>query len=104
MAEITYKPQPFRRDDFDAVGFVATIERTMQARGVSSKELSGLTGISESSLSRMLGGTQMCDAPSLAALSSWAGVNPVLYRKGAWVAPLVFPSAAQTSPEPVACP
>lgn len=98
MAKVTYTPQPFQRDDFDAVGFVSAIERTMQARGVSSKELSGLTGISESSLSRMLAGTQMCDAASLAALSSWAGVNPVLYRKGAWVAPLAFPAAASPAP------
>lgn len=94
MAKVSYTPQPFRREDFDAVGFVSAIERTMQARGVSSKELSNLTGISESSLSRMLAGTQMCDAASLSALSSWAGVNPVLYRKGAWVAPLAFPAVA----------
>jgi transcriptional regulator with XRE-family HTH domain len=63
---------------FDAVAFFDALERARMARGVTMKQVSKDTGVSETTLSRMRTGRRP-DAASLAALSAWAGINPAKY-------------------------
>lgn len=81
------------RDRFDLPAWVAALERSIQARKVSAKDVCAATGIVESSLSRIRAGKHAPDAASLAALSAWAGINPVSFCTMP-----VTPPAAQPAP------
>ena len=60
---------------FDGDAFYRALETVASARSKSWKQISAETGVSQSTLTRMSQGRQP-DAPSLAALSAWAGLNP----------------------------
>ena len=59
---------------FDASGFYQALSTTVTARDVTWKQVGQETGVSASTLSRMAVG-RVPDAASVAALSSWAGLN-----------------------------
>ena len=59
---------------FDAEGFYKALNLTVCARKMNWKQVSAETGVGASTLSRMATGRQP-DAGSLAALSTWAGLN-----------------------------
>ena len=65
-----------QRLDFDFAAFYKALSATVASRDVNWKAVSEQTGVSQSTLSRMSKGRQP-DAASLAALSAWAGINPV---------------------------
>ena len=65
-----------QRLNFDFEAFYKALSATVAARGLSWKSVSELTGVSQSTLSRMSKGRQP-DAASLTALSAWSGLNPV---------------------------
>ena len=79
-----------QRLDFDFAAFYKALSTTVAARDISWKAVSELTGVSQSTLSRMSRGRQP-DAASLTALSAWSGINPV-----------DFTTAPKNDPEPVA--
>ena len=79
-----------QRLDFDFAAFYKALSATVAARDISWKAVSELTGVSQSTLSRMSRGRQP-DAGSLTALSAWSGVNPV-----------DFTTAPKNDPEAVA--
>jgi transcriptional regulator with XRE-family HTH domain len=60
---------------FNADAFYYAVANTVNARGVSWRQVSKDTGVSASTLTRMQQGTGV-DAASLAALSKWASLNP----------------------------
>lgn len=60
---------------FKADAFYRALEAEATARGKTWKQVSEETGVSASTLTRMARGRKP-DAPSLAALSAWAGLNP----------------------------
>ena len=66
------------KEGFDAAGFYADLKRSVEAQKVNWKVVSKETGVSRTTLSRMAKGRRP-DAASLAALSSWAGINPANY-------------------------
>lgn len=66
------------KQEFDADGFYAALDRTLRARKVTWREVSTVTGVSPTTLTRM-GQGRRPDAASLAALSAWAGINPAHY-------------------------
>lgn len=66
---------------FDNVGFVRAIERAARIRSKTMKDVSRETGVSETTLSRMVSGDRMCDAASMAALGAWAGINPARFSQ-----------------------
>jgi transcriptional regulator with XRE-family HTH domain len=61
--------------DFDLNRFVQAIDASRSLRGVTWLDISRVTGVSTTTLSRMKEGRQP-DAASLAALSAWSGINP----------------------------
>lgn len=63
------------KQEFDAEGFYAALNRTVQARKKTWSEVGKSTGISQTTLTRMNQGRRP-DAASMAALSAWAGINP----------------------------
>jgi len=67
---------------FDFPSFFKALGSTVTARGANWKAVSQATGVSQTTLSRMAHGRQP-DAESLAALSAWAGLNPVDFVSGA---------------------
>ncbi len=75
---------------FDSEGFYSALAATVAAKKVTWKQVSTDTGVSASTLTRMAQG-QNPDAPSLAALSAWAGLNPA-----------DFVGAKKAPPEPLA--
>ena len=79
-----------QRLNFDFKAFYKALSATVAARDMSWKSVSELTGVSQSTLSRMSKGRQP-DAASLTALSAWSGLNPV-----------DFTAAPKHNPEPVA--
>ena len=79
-----------QRVNFDFESFYKAISATAAARDFSWKMVSQLTGVSQSTLSRMSKGRQP-DAASLTALCAWSGLNPV-----------DFTVAPKNNPEPVA--
>lgn len=79
-----------QRLNFDFEAFYKALSATVAARDLSWKSVSELTGVSQSTLSRMSKGRQP-DAASLTALSAWSGLNPV-----------DFTDAPKLNPEPVA--
>lgn len=64
---------------FDTEEFMKALQEAVEARGKTLKDLSDETGVSEKTLDRMKRGRGVCDAPSLAALSLWAGINPARF-------------------------
>ncbi len=60
---------------FDGDAFYRSLETAVTTRGMTWKQVSQLTGVSASTLTRMAQGRRP-DAASLAALSAWAGINP----------------------------
>src|SRR5690349_20391774 len=60
---------------FDGDGFYRALEATVEARGITWKQVAADTGVSASTLTRMAQGRRP-DAGSFAALSAWAGLNP----------------------------
>lgn len=77
------------KQNFDAAGWVAALTRGVESRGVTWRQVSEATGVSESTLSRLKKG-QRPDAASLAALSAYVGLNPAEF--------------CPNVPQPVACP
>lgn len=67
---------------FDADGFYRALAATAAARAVSWKQVSEVTGVSTSTLSRMAVGRQP-DAASLTALAAWSGLNPTDFSSAA---------------------
>lgn len=74
-------PSRRMRDRFDFDAWLMALHRAVQVRGVTWKDLSAATGVSEATLSRMRLHARHPDAASLAALSAWAGLNPAKYVK-----------------------
>lgn len=66
------------KQEFDADGFYAALDRAVRARGTNWRDVSRATGVSSTTLTRM-GQGRRPDAASLAALSAWAGINPADY-------------------------
>jgi transcriptional regulator with XRE-family HTH domain len=66
------------KDQWDGQGFLDALNRAVQARGCTWKQVSKDTGIGQSTLSRMKNGRKP-DAASLAALSAWSGLNPATF-------------------------
>jgi transcriptional regulator with XRE-family HTH domain len=64
---------------FDTEAFMRTLRRAAVRRGKTMKEVAAETGVSETTLSRMVSGKRVCDAASLAALAAWAGINPARF-------------------------
>src|SRR5580700_6969513 len=60
---------------FDGDAFYRSLETAVTTRGMTWKQVSQLTGVSASTLTRMAQGRRP-DAASLAALSAWAHLNP----------------------------
>jgi transcriptional regulator with XRE-family HTH domain len=60
---------------FNARAFYEVLASIVEARSVTWRQVARETGITPSTLTRMGQGRQP-DAPSLAALSAWAGLNP----------------------------
>jgi transcriptional regulator with XRE-family HTH domain len=75
---------------FDFNAFYSALSSTVAARDLTWKELSNLTGVSQSTLSRMQSGRQP-DGASLTALAAWSGLNPV-----------DFTGVSRSAPEPIA--
>lgn len=59
---------------FDAEGFYEALDAERQARRLNWKQVAAATGLSASSLTRMAQGRRP-DVDSLAALTSWSGLN-----------------------------
>jgi transcriptional regulator with XRE-family HTH domain len=78
------------RPTFNFTSFYRALVATVVSRSTNWKEVSEATGVSQSTLSRMGRGRQP-DAESLAAISAWAGLNPV-----------DFVSGGRKPPEPIA--
>lgn len=66
------------KQEFDAAGFFAALERSVKTRQVTWKDVSRETGVSQTTLTRM-GQGRRPDAASMAVLSAWAGINPANY-------------------------
>jgi transcriptional regulator with XRE-family HTH domain len=67
--------RPHTSKAFNAKAFYEVLSSVMEARSVAWRQVAKETGITASTLTRMGQGRQP-DAPSLAALSAWAGLNP----------------------------
>ena len=70
------------RKGFDAEVFYKALAATAETRGMTWKQVSAATGVSQSTLSRMTAGRHP-DAASLTALAAWAGLDPTSFYKGA---------------------
>lgn len=75
---------------FDFGSFYKALAATVAARGLTWKQVSEETRVSQSTLSRMSSGRQP-DAESLTALAAWSGLNPAEFYSG-----------ARRPPEPIA--
>ncbi len=80
---------------FDTMGFFRSLEATVITRRKTWKEVAAETGISASTLTRMSQGRHP-DAPSLAKLGAWAGLNPADFVKGRRTAARAEPLAMVT--------
>jgi transcriptional regulator with XRE-family HTH domain len=67
------------RPVFDVVGFDAALRDFAQMQGKDMKQVAAATGVSETTISRMHNHGRAPDAASLAALGSWAGINPARF-------------------------
>ena len=70
-----------QRSEFDFEAFYRALSATICARNSNWKKVSEITGVSQTTLSRMSKGRQP-DAGSLTALSAWSGLNPVDFITG----------------------
>ena len=61
---------------FNFSSYFKALAATVASRGVTWKIVSDVTGVSQTTLSRMARGRQP-DAESLTMLSAWSGLNPV---------------------------
>jgi transcriptional regulator with XRE-family HTH domain len=68
-------PRAHTSKGFNAKAFYEVLASVVEARSVAWRQVARETGITPSTLTRMGQGRQP-DAPSLAALSAWAGLNP----------------------------
>ena len=64
-----------KKKGFDSRAFYNALAQVVQARKVTWRRVARETGVSSSALTNMAKG-RGTDAPSLAALSAWAGLNP----------------------------
>ena len=64
------------KHDFDADAFYEALDREVRSRSTTWRQVSSETGVNTTTLTRM-GQGRKPDAASLAALSAWAGINPV---------------------------
>lgn len=71
---------------FNGDAFYRSLENTVEARGITWKQVAAETGVSASTLTRMARGRRP-DAASLAALSAWAGLNPSDFVEAPYRAP-----------------
>lgn len=69
------------RPVFDFSSFYQSLVTTVGSRGLTWKQVSEETGVSQTTLSRMGRGRQP-DAESLTALSAWSGMNPAEFVQG----------------------
>lgn len=67
--------RPHTSKGFNARAFYEVLSSIVEARSVAWRQVARETGITPSTLTRMGQGRQP-DAPSLAALAAWAGLNP----------------------------
>ncbi len=81
-----------RTGSFDGDGFYAALDGERQARKVTWKRVADESGVSPSTLTRMAQGRRP-DVDSLAALSSWSGLNVDRFMKTA---------GSKEHPEPLA--
>ena len=92
--------RPHTSKGFNARAFYEVLSSVVEARSVAWRQVARETGITPSTLTRMGQGRQP-DAPSLAALSAWAGLNPADFvgqpTEGARSDPLVVISRALRS-------
>lgn len=77
--------------DFDANAFYEALDREVRTRDTTWRQVSSETGVNATTLTRM-GQGRKPDAASLAALSAWAGINPVDFIQG----PVSQAASAQT--------
>ena len=63
---------------FNAQAFYADLARTVDARGITWRQVARETGVAPSTLTRMARG-RWPDGASLAVLSAWANLNPANY-------------------------
>ena len=82
--------------NFDAEAFYEALANTVGARKVTWKEVSRVTGVSATTLTRMAQGRSP-DAASQAALAAWAGLNPATFVKMSGKRPTQEPLAAALS-------
>ena len=68
------------RKGFDAEVFYKALAATAETRGMTWKQVSAATGVSQSTLSRMTAGRHP-DAASLTALAAWAGLDPLAFTR-----------------------
>lgn len=64
------------KENFDFTSFYMALCATISGRKTNWKAVSQVTGVSQTTLSRMSSGRQP-DAAGLTALAAWAGLNPV---------------------------
>jgi transcriptional regulator with XRE-family HTH domain len=69
------------RRTFHAGAFFAALDAEREARGVTWKRVAGDTGVSASTLTR-IGQGRKPDVDTLAALSTWAGLDPKDFMRG----------------------
>jgi len=74
-ADVVLGPKAMHKKDFDFTLFYEQLNHFRELRGATWTQVSGITGVSDSTLSRMRQGRKP-DAASLASLASWAGINP----------------------------
>lgn len=72
--------KPRTKENWDDNAFYAALCTSVSARGTTWKAVGEATGVSPTTLCRMAAGRHP-DAASLAALSAWAGLNPVKFFK-----------------------
>jgi len=103
-AAVAEPAEPLRKEHFDVAAFSAALSQSAEWQGLTMKEVAAKTGVSETTLSRMRNEGRRPDAASIAALSSWAGINPANYdsrpRKGGLIA---TPPPTEPSAEPIRC-
>jgi transcriptional regulator with XRE-family HTH domain len=80
------------RGHFDAVGFFSALDAEREARRLTWKQVAGQAGVSASTLTRM-GQGRRPDVDSLAALTSWSGLDPGRFVRA---------GDAKSEPEPLA--
>jgi transcriptional regulator with XRE-family HTH domain len=65
--------------EFDRSAFVAALDSTRSAKGVTWKQVSDESGVSASTLTRIVQGGKLPDVSGLAALLAWSGLDASNY-------------------------